>query len=242
MATIWIVEDDPNISRLIEISVTKVGHQTKCFADAEELDLELKNRAVLPDLMLLDLMLRAKSGFDVLKEWKAGLRTRAIPIIIISARSVERDKVMGLELGAEDYITKPFGVRELQARVQTALRRLKPEPERLAIGDLTLFPESRGTFVNGVRVDLTAMEFDLLYYLACRQGQTVSRAALLRDVWGYIGDGDTTRTVDSHIKTLRSKLKDNAGKPHLIETVRGTGYRFSSEDPGRCDTVPVDQE
>lgn len=225
MSNIWIVEDDPKIGLLIEMTMKKAGHETRRMLDAEELDSALGSGA-LPDLMLLDLMLRAVSGFEVLEAWKADRATRDIPVLILSARSAERDKVRGLELGAEDYITKPFGVRELQARVQTALRRVPPKPERLELGPLTLLPQSRETYVDGARVELTAMEFDLLRYLALRRGTTVSRAELLREVWGYSTRDDPSRTVDSHIKTLRLKLGDAAGEPRFIQTVRGAGYRL----------------
>ena len=226
MAKLWIVEDDPKIGLLIEMTVKKQGHEALRLPDADALEQALKRREPLPDLMLLDLMLRAKSGFDVLKDWKADRRTRAIPVIIISARSAERDKVRGLELGAEDYITKPFGVRELQARVQTALRRLPETPRRLEFGPLVIAPDSRETFVDGARVALTAMEFDLLYCLARHHDTAVTRSTLLREVWGYEGGEDASRTVDSHIKTLRVKLGDTAGVPRFIQTVRGTGYRL----------------
>ena len=225
MARIWIVEDDPKIALLIEMTVKKAGHEALHMLDAAEMEKMLKKEP-LPDLMLLDLMLREKNGYTVLSEWKTRQQTRAIPVIIISARSAERDKVQGLELGAEDYITKPFGVRELQARIQTALRRLPVEPETIAIGSIVLTPASRDVSVDGKRIDLTAKEFEVLLYLARRKGTTVTRAALLTDVWGYASEEDTSRTVDSHIKTLRLKLGDTAGEPRFIQTVRGTGYRL----------------
>ena len=227
MASIWIVEDDPKIGLLIEMTVRKLGHDTLRLPDAEALDRRVREGAALPDLLLLDLMLRARSGFDVLRDWKADRAARGVPIIIISARGAERDKVRGLELGAEDYITKPFGVRELQARVQTALRRLAPRDERLELGPLTIATQAREVRVDGARVELTAMEYELLLYLARRRGEAVTRAALLRDVWGYAGgEGDSSRTVDSHVKTLRLKLGDDADAPRFILTVRGTGYRL----------------
>lgn len=229
MAMIWIVEDDPKIGMLIEMTVKKAGHGAQRMLDAVELEHALKKDA-LPDLLLLDLMLREKNGFTVMKEWKARSETRHIPVIIISARSAEHDKVTGLELGAEDYITKPFGVRELQARIQTALRRLPREPERLEIGALTLLPDSRDAYVDGSRIELTQKEFELLLYLARSAGTTVTRGALIRDIWGYATEEDSSRTVDSHIKTLRVKLGDTAGEPRFIQTVRGTGYRLLSGD------------
>lgn len=229
MAKIWIVEDDPKIALLIEMTVKKAGHEALHMLDAAEME-KMQKKEPLPDLMLLDLMLREKNGYTVLSEWKARAQTRSIPVIIISARSAERDKVQGLELGAEDYITKPFGVRELQARIQTALRRLPAAPESMSLGGLTLMPGSRDAYVDGRRIDLTAKEFDVLLYLARQKGATVTRAALMSAVWGYAGEEDTSRTVDSHIKTLRMKLGDTAGEPRFIQTVRGTGYRLIAGD------------
>ena len=230
MANIWIVEDDPKIGMLIEMTMAKAGHQTLRLVDDVALDRALERQEKLPDLVLLDLMLRAKSGYQILEEWKAARRTRQIPILIISARSTEHDKVKGLELGAEDYITKPFGVRELQARVHTALRRLAPTPEKLTFGALTLLPQSQETFVDGKLVELTAMEYELLYYMARHHRTAVSRGTLLREVWGYSSQEDYSRTVDSHIKTLRLKLGDSADNPRFIQTVRGTGYRLIAGD------------
>lgn len=232
MAMIWIVEDDPSIGMLIEMTVKKQGHEAQRFVDAEALEKRLRAEKALPDLLLLDLMLRAKDGFQVLAEWKAERATRAVPVIIISARTAERDVVRGLDLGAEDYITKPFGVRELQARVQAALRRVTPEPERLELGALTLLPASRETLVDGARVELTAMEYELLHYLARHPGTALTRARLLREVWGYNSDDDPSRTVDSHVKTLRLKLGDDAESPRFIQTVRGTGYRLIAGEKG----------
>lgn len=228
MANIWIVEDDPQIGLLIEMTVKKGGHTARRFVDAAEMERGLNKEEKLPDLMLLDLMLRQKNGYTVLSEWKERAATRQIPVIIISARSAEHDKVRGLELGAEDYITKPFGVRELQARIQTALRRLPQEPEKLVVGSLTLLPDSREAFVDGRRAELTTREFELLLYLARHADSTVTRGMLLKDVWGYATEDDPSRTVDTHIKTLRGKLGDAQGEKGLIRTIRGTGYRLTA--------------
>lgn len=226
MSLIWIVEDDEKIGLLIEMTVKKLGHDTLRLSDAEALEKARREGRPLPDLMLLDVMLRSRSGFDVLRDWKADRDARRVPIIIISALGTERDKVRGLDGGAEDYITKPFGVRELQARVQAALRRTTPQPQRLEVGPLTLLTDSRETLVDGRRVELTAMEYDLLLYLARRPGTAVTRQELLREVWGYNSQDDPSRTVDSHVKTLRLKLGDSADAPRFIQTVRGTGYRL----------------
>ena len=228
MAKIWIVEDDPKIGLLIEMTAQKAGHETLRMLDAAILENNLKKEP-LPDLLLLDLMLREKNGFMVLKEWKAEKRTRHIPVIIISARAQERDKVTGLELGAEDYITKPFGVRELQARIQTALRRLPQEPEKLSCAGITLFPQNRQTLVNNVPVDLTQKEFEVLTYLMRHPGETVTRGMLLKAVWDFDAQEDPTRLVDATIKSLRLKLGDEAALPRFIQTVRGAGYRLIPE-------------
>jgi len=228
MARLWIVEDDPKISLLIEMTVKKAGHETLRLCDARELESALKKER-LPDLLLLDLMLREKNGFALLKEWKAEKRTRPIPVIIISARAQERDKVMGLELGAEDYITKPFGVRELQARIQTALRRLPREPEKMTVGKIDLYPQNRGALVAGTPVDLTPKEFEVLLCLMTRPGETVTRGTLLKTVWDFDAHEDTTRLVDAAIKALRLKLGDDALQPRYIQTVRGVGYRLMGE-------------
>lgn len=224
MANIFIVEDEERIGLLIEKTVTKAGHNAVVLRDARELETRLK--AETPDLLLLDLMLRGKNGFDILSDWKRARTTACIPVIILSARSAEQDKVRGLELGAEDYVTKPFGVRELQARIQTALRRITPAARRVELGALTLYPDSREISVDGRPVDLTYKEYDLLLCLWKYAGRTVSRVQLLREVWGYAADADTSRTVDYHVAQLRAKLLDDPSHPRFVQTVRGAGYRL----------------
>ncbi len=224
MANIFIVEDEERIGLLIEKTVTKAGHNAVVLRDARELETRLKTET--PDLLLLDLMLRGKNGFDILADWKRARTTACIPVIILSARSAEQDKVRGLELGAEDYVTKPFGVRELQARIQTALRRITPAARRIELGALTLYPDSREISVDGQSVDLTYKEYDLLLCLWKYAGRTVSRVQLLREVWGYAADADTSRTVDYHVAQLRAKLRDDPSHPRFVQTVRGAGYRL----------------
>ena len=229
MARIVIVEDDPQIGLLIEMTVRKAGHEALRYADAAQMERAMETER-LPDLLLLDLMLREKSGYAVLTEWKQNPRTRDIPVIIISARSAEHDKVRGLTLGAEDYITKPFGVRELQARIQTALRRLPQQAERIEIGEITILPGSREVYVAGRRAELTMREYELLLYMARRRGEIVTRGELLQSVWGYATAEDPSRTVDTHIKTLRLKLGDTAGESRFIRTMRGAGYMLTAGD------------
>jgi len=222
LATIWTVEDEDTIGILIERIIQSMGHAGVRCQDAAELEKQMKKG--LPDLMLLDLMLRGKTGYQILAEWKADIRTRHIPVIILSARSTETDKVKGLDLGAEDYVTKPFSVRELKARINTALRRVSPEALRVELGALVLEPERRRALVDGSAVELTQQEFELLHYLARHAGRAVTRAQLLQDVWGYQAETDASRTVDFHIRSLRRKLSDDVRNPRFIQTVHGSGY------------------
>lgn len=224
MADIWIVEDEEKIALLIEMTVRKAGHVPRRFAGAGEMEGALKEG--LPDLLLLDLMLSGKDGYQILREWKAREETGEVPVIILSARSAEMDKVRGLELGAEDYVTKPFGVRELQARIQTALRRVKPRAVLLKRGDLEVDPRAKRVTAGGKERELSHLEYSVLLYLLEHADTVVSRAELFREVWGYPDGDDNSRTVDSHIKTLRMKLGDDAAEPRYIKTIRGSGYRI----------------
>ncbi len=230
MAMIWTVEDEETISILIQKAITSMGHESQHYNDATELERGMKKG--LPDLMLLDLMLRGKNGYQILKDWKNDIKTRRIPVIILSARSTETDKVKGLDLGAEDYITKPFSVRELKARINTALRRVSPAAQKMTLGPMVIEPDQRHVTLEGQEVSLTGQEFELLLYLAKNANKLVTRAQLLQEVWGYQADTDATRTVDYHIRALRKKLGDNALHPTYIETVHGSGYRLLLEGEG----------
>lgn len=228
MARIWTVEDEEHISVLIVDVLTGMGHEVQHFWDGDELEKGIKKDPI-PDLLLLDLMLRGKSGFDLLKKWKQQMETRHVPVIILSARSTENDKVKGLDLGAEDYITKPFSIRELKARINAALRRVTPQALRMDLGPLLLEPDNRSVYVDGESVSVTQQEFELLMYLAKNMGHTLSRGQLLKDVWGYESETDASRTVDYHIRSLRRKLNDEAQNPRFIETVHGMGYRLKDQ-------------
>jgi two-component system, OmpR family, alkaline phosphatase synthesis response regulator PhoP len=228
VASVWIVEDEEAIGILIADIITDMGHRALRLYDAFELEKQLKKD--VPDLLLLDLMLRGKNGFAILAQWKQSRDTKHIPAVIISARSAEADKVRGLDLGAEDYIAKPFGVRELKARITAALRRIAPAALEITAGRLILHPDTREAFVDGSKIDMTWQEFELLQYLAMRKGQAVTREQLLREVWGYQYKNDPSRTVDWHIRELRLKLHDDADHPVFIETVRKIGYRLVSGD------------
>ncbi len=224
MAQIWTVEDEEAISTLLVDIIRSMDHEAVHCYDAQELEKRLAGG--VPDLMLLDLMLRGRNGFQILKQWKEDPRTKHIPVIILSARSTETDKVRGLDLGAEDYVTKPFRVRELKARINAALRRVTPQALKLTVGALVLEPGNRSLTVDGEPVALTQQEFEVLYYLAQRAGTLVTRAQLLTEVWGYPDDTDTSRTVDFHIRSLRKKLNDDAQSPRFMQTVHGSGYRL----------------
>jgi len=227
VANIWITEDDRNIGLLLRDTAQRMGHSPLWLEDAASLEKQL--RRGVPDLLLLDLMLHGKNGFEVMAQWKQSPLTRNIPVIIISARSAEADKVRGLSLGAEDYITKPFGLRELRARIDTALRRVRLQAQPITLGHLEILPDERLVRADGKTIPLTHQEYELLQCLARHQGSAVSRAELLREAWGYQLEGDTTRTVDYHIRELRVKLDCGEEKDGArIETVRGFGYRLST--------------
>lgn len=226
MALIYIVEDDESIGMLIQAALRAAALDTRLMRSASELAHALDEET--PALLLLDIMLPGKDGWMVLSEWKAHARTSKIPVIILSAKSEELDKVRGLESGAEDYITKPFGVLELQARVRTVLRRSPQEADSFRLGDLTVDMLRKEVRRGGEEIRLTRREMELLEYLCRHAGQVISREQLLYNVWDYRHEADTTRTVDYHIASLRQKLGGDA-QSRYIETVRGFGYRMRKE-------------
>ena len=227
MSLIYIVEDDESIGMLIQAALQAAAHETRLMADAAQLEKALEEE--LPALLLLDIMLPGKDGWKVLAEWKARPRTAAVPVMILSARSDELDKVRGLESGAEDYITKPFGVLELQARVKMVLRRSAGSASALyRLNDLTMDVQKKEVRRGETEIRLTKREMELLEYLFRHAGQVVSREQLLDAVWDYRLEAETTRTVDYHIASLRQKLGEDA-QNRYIETVRGFGYRMKKE-------------
>ena len=225
MAKILIVDDEPEIVRGLEDNLRFEGYQTAAAANGEDaLALALSGA---PDLILLDVMMPRMSGWDVCR----ALREKGIdvPVIMLTARGEEVDRVRGLELGADDYVTKPFSLRELLARVRAVLRRPGPRErfEEFAFGDVRVHLRSRRAFRGGVEVRLTRKEFDLLVYLVEHRGEVVMRERLLDEVWGY-ERFPTTRTVDTHVLRLRRKFEDDPDSPVFIQTVHGQGYRFVS--------------
>ena len=219
---IFCVEDDSNIRELVVYTLESTGFQARGFEDGssflEALALET------PELVLLDIMLPGEDGMELLSKLKASKKTREIPVIMVTAKGAEFDKVKGLDAGADDYITKPFGMMEFLARVKAVLRRSgqKQGEKELHCGSLTILVERHEVQENGRLVELTLKEFEVLKYLVENKGIVLTRDQLLGHVWGYDFDGET-RTVDVHIRSLRQKLGD-AGA--LIETVRGVGYRI----------------
>ena len=226
MSRIYVVEDDENISALIAAVLSAAGHDVRAMDSGAALE-RLIASGELPEL---DIMLPGKDGLTLLSEWKARPSTAAIPVIILSAKGEELDKVRGLELGAEDYVTKPFGVLELQARVKTALRRVPAATGAARLGNNEIDFGRREVWRDGHEVKLTFKEFELLEYMYKNAGLVLSRDQLLTQVWGYNFEGDTTRTVDFHVHSLRQKLGDNADKPRYIQTVRGYGYKLNKGD------------
>jgi phosphate regulon transcriptional regulator PhoB len=227
--TVLIVEDEKDIIRMLEYNLKKESFRTVSSRNGEDaLGLARKER---PDLIILDLMLPGMDGLEVCKALKKDRDTSHIPIIMLTAKAQESDKIVGLELGADDYVTKPFSPRELIARIKAVLRRLKEKkeaPEVLKIDDLTIDSSKIKVYVKGKPVDLTAKEFELLKALVMARGRVLSRDYLLDTVWGLDQAMEVeTRTVDVHIRTLRKKLKSVAD--HVV-TVKNYGYRFQVED------------
>jgi two-component system alkaline phosphatase synthesis response regulator PhoP len=220
---ILIVDDEPAIVRGLEDNLRYEGYETLAATSGDEGLARALGEA--PDLILLDVMMPTRSGWEVCQE----LRRRGVdvPIIMLTARGEEVDRVRGLELGADDYVTKPFSLRELLARVRAVLRRPGPRQkfEELALGDVRVHRRGRRVTRGGREVRLTRKEYDLLVYLAEHQGDVVTRERLLDEVWGY-ERFPTTRTVDTHVLRLRRKLEADPDHPRLLHTVHGQGYRL----------------
>ncbi|HEX5336951.1 MAG TPA: phosphate regulon transcriptional regulator PhoB [Gallionella sp.] len=224
-AKILIVEDEPAIQELLAFNVVQAGFQALRADDADSAWQQIRNAS--PDLILLDWMLPETSGVALAKQLRADARTCDIPIIMLTARGDERDKIMGLESGADDYITKPFSPRELMARIRAVLRRHIPvmPDEAVVAGGLELSPVSHRVTANGAPIELGPTEFRLLHFFMTHAERVYSRTQLLDQVWGtqvFVEE----RTVDVHIRRLRAALEPS-GMDNLIQTVRGSGYRFS---------------
>jgi len=223
---ILIVEDEQDLADTLSYNLEKEGYQTDVVHSGKEA-IESVTTGLVPDLVLLDLMLPDISGIEVCRQLKMNEKTRAVPVLMLTAKGEEIDRVVGFEVGADDYVVKPFSVRELLLRVRAIRRRSIPataaaETDELVIGRLRMDASGHRTWVDGGEIVLTALEFKLLQTFASRRGRVQTREMLLSDVWGITADV-TTRTVDTHVKRLRQKL-GVAGD--YIETLRGVGYRF----------------
>jgi two-component system alkaline phosphatase synthesis response regulator PhoP len=217
---IYIVEDDDNIREMVSYAVKTAGFEANGFSGGNEFFKAVSN--TLPDLVLLDIMLPAEDGISVLKKLRGDKRTAKLPIIMLTAKGTELDKVTGFDNGADDYITKPFSVMEMLSRIKAVLRRTATdEKSEIVLEELIISPEKRVVTANNEEIPLTFKEFELLFYLARNRGIVLSRDKILTEIWGYDYDGEN-RTVDMHIKTLRKKLGD-LGK-HII-TIRNVGYK-----------------
>lgn len=220
---IYLVEDDENIRELVVYTLNRSDIPAKGFARPSELYAAIEEE--IPRLVILDIMLPEEDGLSVLRKLRERQETKKLPIMMLSAKASEFDKVMGLDSGADDYVTKPFGMMELVARVRVQLRRTEEQAQRneYVIGRLSLYPEMHRVLVDGRDVQLTKKEYDILSLLVTNGETVVTRERLLSQVWGYAFEGES-RTVDVHIRTLRQKLGE-AGR--YIETIRGVGYRFT---------------
>ncbi|WP_368502941.1 response regulator YycF [Alkalihalophilus sp. As8PL] len=227
---ILVVDDEKPIADILKFNLEKEGFKVFCAYDGLEAIEQVKKEE--PDLILLDIMLPHKDGMEVCREVR---KTYDVPIIMLTAKDSEIDKVLGLELGADDYVTKPFSTRELLARVKANLRRRKagaeetPTHKELTVGDLTIYPDAYQVKRRGETIELTHREFELIHYLAKHLGQVMTREHLLQAVWGYDYFGDV-RTVDVTVRRLREKVEDNPSYPNWIITRRGVGYYLSSPE------------
>lgn len=227
--TILVVEDEPAIQELIAVNLSFAGHKVLRAFDAEQAQTLI--RAELPDLILLDWMLPGASGITLAKQLRSDERTRQVPVIMLTAKGAEHDKIEGLEAGADDYITKPFSPKELMARIKAVLRRRAPQltDDLIQIGSLVLDPSTHRVTGNGTALSIGPTEFRLLHFFMTHTERVFSRSQLLDQVWGdhvFVEE----RTVDVHIRRLRKALEPSRHENH-IETVRGAGYRFAARLP-----------
>lgn len=221
-ANVLVVEDEPQIQELLAVNLEHAGHRVRRAASAEEAEAAI--RAALPDVLVLDWMLPGESGLSLARRLRGDARTRDLPILMLTARAMENDKISGLEAGADDYLTKPFSPRELNARIKAVLRRRAPQlsGDAVEVEGLRLDPATHRVAAGAERIALSPSEFKLLHFLLTHPGRIYSRAQLLDQVWGdhvYIEE----RTVDVHIRRLRKALQPT-GHDRLIDTVRGAGY------------------
>lgn len=222
MALVYVLEDDRNIREIEEIALKNAGYEVAVFETAKGFRQEIRNK--LPDLLLLDLMLPDADGLQLVRELRNNTLTRELPVIMVTAKTTELDKVKGFDMGADDYLTKPFSVMELISRVKALLRRSMREREgrMITIGDISLDEERRKVTIAGEKCELTYKEYELLRLLMSNAGIVTTREKILNQVWETDFEGES-RTIDMHIKTLRQKLGERANR---IKTIRNVGYLF----------------
>ena len=226
---IYCVEDERNIRELLVYTLETTGFEAEGFETGVEFDAAMKKS--LPELILLDIMLPGEDGMEILKKLKTSGRTKDIPVIMLSARGEEYDKLFGFEMGVDDYVVKPFSPRELMMRVSAVLKRTAAnapaasDGEQVTIGDMVVDFAARQVTIKGEKLNLSPKEYDLLFYMVRNRGIALTREKLISDVWGYDFFGDD-RTLDTHIKLLRKSLGEYADK---ITTLRGVGYRFEKD-------------
>lgn len=227
MEKIYVIEDDESIRELLKVALEGFGYKIKAYEAAEPALLDMKEDN--PNMAIFDLMLPGMDGLSAIRLIRQDAQLKNIPVICLTAKDKELDKVMGLDVGADDYITKPFGVLELAARIRSLLRRSTKDDNNnvIRIKTVTINPLTREVKNGGELIDLTYKEYELLMYLIEHDSRVVSREELLNQIWGYEYDGET-RTLDSHIRTLRQKL-GNVGAD-CIKTVRSVGYRFARNE------------
>jgi len=229
---ILVVDDEKPIADILHFNLSKEGYDVHCAYDGDEALKMVEN--IKPDLILLDIMLPGRDGMEVCREVR---KKYEMPIIMLTAKDSEIDKVLGLELGADDYVTKPFSTREILARVKANLRRVQQvntaveenESNEITIGSLVIHPDAYVVSKRGETIELTHREFELLYYLAKHLGQVMTREHLLQTVWGYDYFGDV-RTVDVTVRRLREKIEDNPSHPGWLVTRRGVGYYLKNPE------------
>jgi len=223
MHKVFIVEDDDSIRDMILYALSSAGFETDGFADSESFYTGMRNG--LPSLVLLDIMLPGEDGISILKKLRDSGKQKSIPVIMLTAKGSELDRIKGLDLGADDYITKPFSVMEVISRVKAVLRRSEggmEKPDEIRIGNIALHNGRRVVFVENQEINLTYKEFELLDYMMINEGIVLSRDKLLDQVWGFDYGGES-RTVDMHVKSLRQKLGESGD---MIKTVRNVGYKI----------------
>jgi len=228
--TIFIVEDDENIREMVKMALVSFSYEVTVFGNAEDALAAVFEG--VPDMIIFDIMLPGISGLEATKQLRNNLKTRDLPIVMLTAKDTEFDKVTGLDCGADDYIAKPFGVMELGARIRSIFRRsgksdVQPS-EDITISDLSINNNTREVMRGNTLVGLTFKEYELLCMLIRERGRVVPREELLNAIWGFDFLGES-RTLDIHVRTLRQKLSDDAENPKYIKTVRNVGYRFIGE-------------